>query len=392
VSADPNADYEGDSYYVIDVDTGANVDVELFDPGFAFTAQSCPNVVGLNPLHELNWVHTVDAVGLADKDRYQPGNLRFCPGDAVQPFEGWRSTPWATSLADGVSWASSPAGAPFVLDTTFEVFAPDSTPLNPYDNSISACSSRTYEGFANSVAAFADTTAGGGRSWFHKWSPLCTLSSGPGAYTVRVTTGANQYGINRFSIAAHTSAGSRTTDSAVTVAGVDRMALFTQDTDSIGRFYLARITPSSVTRTLRVGLFDIADCAGCLPGGSISLTVVTDPGDPDTQIAPPGLQCSFTDDQPVPRPGDTPWEPGAQAWGNMVAQSDCSHTFSRSNDNGKWNTVDITIPGGGDYTCDVVRSDSCWLMIEYNTFGLGTATDTTTWTASTGGLPVRLIS
>ena len=388
VSADPNADYEGDSYYVIDVDTGANVEVELFDAGFAFTAQSCP-VIGISPLFELNTVHTSLAIGLPDKDRYQPGNLTFCPGDAVQPFEGWRSTPWALGLNDGVAYASG-LGAGEVVDTTFEVFAPDSTPLNPYDNSTSACPSRTYQGFGNSVAAFNDVTPGGGRSWFHKWSPLCTLSSGPGSYTVRVTTGANQYGINWFAIAAHTSAGSRTTDSDVTVSGVDRMALFTQDTDSTGRFYLARVTPSSVTRTLRVGLFDIADCTGCT--GSVTLTVVTDPSDPDTQIAPPGFQCTFTGSASVGRSGPTPWEPGAGAWGPPDVQSDCSDTFSRANDNGRWNTVDITIPGGGDYTCDVVRSDSCWLMIEYNTNGLGTATDTTTWTASTGGLPVRLIS
>ena len=54
---------------------------------------------------------------------------------------------------------------------------------------------------------------------------------------------------------------------------------------------------------------------------------------------------------------------------------------------GKWLTLQIPIPS--TYTCDVSSPTNCWFRIQYQFSGY--INDTTSWTASLAGDPVRIV-
>ena len=51
--------------------------------------------------------------------------------------------------------------------------------------------------------------------------------------------------------------------------------------------------------------------------------------------------------------------------------------------------VDIKVPG--TYTCDVANPMGCWFRIQMSYTAGTQANDTTTWDATIGGDPVRLV-
>ena len=134
-------------------------------------------------------------------------------------------------------------------------------------------------------------------------------------------------------------------------------------TNTTPTFYLARITPGAASRTLRLEFYDIGDVGG---SGSVNL-----------QIVPPsdsGLgnfsNCVFQRD-------------GSSA----TTSSTCTFNgMTSANYNGRMVSVSIPIPA--NYTCDI--DTGCWLRVRLS-FNNATPTDTTTWSASIDGDPVRLI-
>ncbi|MGQ0824767.1 MAG: TadE/TadG family type IV pilus assembly protein [Actinomycetota bacterium] len=371
-------DYEPDgSYYVIDVKPGTlgSLHIDLFDPVWVAVNNLCTD-------DNLAALGTPNGGG-----RYDSGTPNaYCTGDAIVPFQGW-DTP-GTGFAEnnfnlGEAWLQSHPDR--LNNTTFKLYPPDDTPLNPYDNqdNVGAVCDETYLGYAN--ATFGSV---GAAAEFRQWVPYCTtpIDPSPGPYVLRVQPKGGTQGLNYFSIAAYTGA-DRYSDSNVSIGAVDRMGVFTNDDDAVGTFYLARVIPSSVTRTLRVQLFDVGDCSGC-GGLESTITVKTDPS---TTIA--GMSCEITTDTAITAgPQDSPWKVNAPAWGPLGPPGGCSSLVSRPSHNGQWITFDVTIPGGALHTCDVALPKSCWLQIEMSTPGFpAKATDTSTWTASFGGLPVRII-
>jgi hypothetical protein len=51
----------------------------------------------------------------------------------------------------------------------------------------------------------------------------------------------------------------------------------------------------------------------------------------------------------------------------------------------------VRIPIPGNYNCDVADPEGCWTKVRVEAVGATSAADTTTWSASMTGDPIRLI-
>jgi len=52
----------------------------------------------------------------------------------------------------------------------------------------------------------------------------------------------------------------------------------------------------------------------------------------------------------------------------------------------------VSVPIPDDYDCNYASSSGCWVKVQLSFTGGATPTDTTTWTASIDGDPVRLVA
>jgi len=62
---------------------------------------------------------------------------------------------------------------------------------------------------------------------------------------------------------------------------------------------------------------------------------------------------------------------------------------SSANYGGKLQTISVPIPS--DYTCTSTAAGGCWVRLQMNFTGTTSVADTTTWSASIDGDPVRLV-
>jgi hypothetical protein len=63
--------------------------------------------------------------------------------------------------------------------------------------------------------------------------------------------------------------------------------------------------------------------------------------------------------------------------------------LTNSIDNGDW--IDVFVPIPSNYTCASASSFGCWLKLKFTYPSGTTVNDTTTWTASLQGDPVRIV-
>jgi hypothetical protein len=130
-------------------------------------------------------------------------------------------------------------------------------------------------------------------------------------------------------------------------------------------FYLARITPTAANRTLHLEFYDIGDVGS----GSVNLQVLP----PADSALSTFSNCTFQ------RDGST-----------STTSSTCTFTgMTSTNYNGRMVSLSIPIPNG--YNCDFNNTAGCWLKVKLSFNNGATPTDTTTWSASIDGDPVRLI-
>jgi Flp pilus assembly protein TadG len=358
----------------------------------------------------------LEAHELCEPDPYFPWGL---PGHAVTPDE-------QLQLEQNYPFLSPPRDSRLDLryreylwdhdglagSTFYQLFRPDDTPLNPYDNDDAACAAKEYEGHANPWLAReagrlgSPTYNAADESYetFHEWDRYCSISGDAGKYVLKVWTSEDSIAINNFSIAAYTG-GNRYSDADVSVTAADRMGVYTNEPSDTGSFYLARVLPSSVERTLRVTLFDTGDFTcpreDCAANPSVSLRI----GPADD--APAGLETTDADGDPLtnfdgcqytappgPDSGTAPWKSGAGRWGDLSGMgSTCSISgVTRADWNGQYVTIEIPIPDSDGYTCVVTEPRSCWLKIYYDgSDGRMAITDVSTWAASFKGNPVRIV-
>ena len=361
--------------------------VQVYDPAFIYTGDKC-TVNGYNGGQQTTLINQFTAAGDAKaSERYNWSDLDWCPGD--QNINGKQN-----------------------LTTTYIVRAPDLTPLDQTDNpAVCAISFDPYDGsaFGGNLFNKLDQTVLANKAneglenmpfsaIFRKWVDICTVSSPVvGDYVVQVTTTANQTtphfsttgtltkagggagtleqrdmsittgGHNRYAIRA--GFGSSIAGSGVGVFGAGRLPIYVNQNSSSATFYLAQLTPDYAGATLVLSFFDIADTAG---QANMQVLGPSDSGSNYPNF--PNANCVFT------RDGGTP---------NVIPSSNCGiNSLTSSNYDGRTVSLKLQIPG--DYTCNPAATDGCWVKVKLD-FVNGTPADTTTWSASLLGDPVRLV-
>jgi len=348
---------------------------QAFDPAFIFTNDTC----GTNSYTaaQQNWlIAQYSPTDSRAAQRYDWSNAAYCAGD--QRING-RSD----------------------VTTTFIVRAPDSTPTDMSDNP--AVCAISFSPYTSGYFARLDQTAPG---WglpggleqmpfwkvFRQWVDICTVNSPVvGDYITQVTTTADQSfpltsttgslsvstgagslenrdpsintgGHNRFSL--RSGFGPTVSGTGVSVFAGGRLPIFVNQGSSSATFYLAQLQPQYAGATLSLDFFDIADTAGA------ATMTVRPPADSNYSVFP---TCTFV------RDGTTP---------NTISSSGCSIAGLTSSSYDA-RLVTLTLPIPTDYTCNSAAALGCWLTVRLDFSGA--PADTTTWSASLLGDPVRLV-
>jgi hypothetical protein len=409
--------------------TGSNLHINLFDPEWINTNSSCKQTgagtTELNTALQSVFILTGSVAG----GPYDPTTDAFCAGDTLTRFEGheiynnpdidpsplndpplfynpYPDTP-AVAISNGGKlsrWREALVDRDgHAMQTTYTLYKPDLTPLTPYDNSTKVCQ-KSYGGHANVRLAWDNRLLDGVFDYFHQWNELTalancgfgestTITANSGPWVLKVTTGAASVGNNSFSIAAST-ANAIAPDPNISVYAPDRMGVFTNEA-STGNFYLGRVTPSTVSRKVRVTFYDIGDNNGAI----CCEQLVIYPQGSSTVTTP--LTCQYTAPSGVNGTGHlSPWKADSDIWGTLSSlPADATYPngclisgIQRSSYNGQYVTVEVTIPDDSGYTCTSTDPASCWLLLEFRPPAGGNITDVSTWIARLDGTPVRIVN
>jgi len=267
--------------------------------------------------------------------------------------------------------------------TTFMLYTPDPTPLNTTDGgnflecSVAYDPRDPYADFNGDgkVSENDDQDGDGDLDWDDVeltypggvaalWEPFCSVPiNEAGIFPLRIMVndsgGADQRGLNRWSMRAFTSGGP-----APRVYGLGDMAIFVNVDGTTGNteFHLSEVLEVHAGKTLVVELFDPGDASG---KHSVE---IRDP----SGTAP---ACTWTAKE---------HNGGGTASGT---ESSCVIQTSKGGGGSRFNnwlvTIRVSLPAG--YTC----AADCWWKIYYNY--PGKTADTTTWAAAIEGNPVRLV-
>ncbi len=219
--------------------------------------------------------------------------------------------------------------------------------------------------------------------YFRQWVTVCTvIAPQVGDYYLQVRTNigsgrasatrmadpredadASGTGLNRFSVRVDTPGDQE----AVSVAGFERLGLYVNVPSGRTTFLLARVGSAAAGSTLRVELFDLGDAQA-----PATLTLVRPPAAGGTWPA----RCVA-----LGEPRGSPIAPVE------LAHCELTGVSSASGFDGKLQQVAIELPS--DYRCVDDDPTDCWfrVAIDYPS----SVFDTTTWSASLEGDPVRLI-
>ena len=337
-----NTDYDPNGYfYTITLPNAVNnLVIQAFDPALIDVGDNC--TTNLNSASSLLAKNTV----VSDPStRYASGaSSPYCTGDIRYGGTGQVATRYTIRTPGGSPWD------------------PTSYPIS------TSCPAITYQGFSGNLQtaldksnkAFNPTVA----AEFRQWVTLCTIPSAPaGVYMVQVQTNGlgsdAASGHNRFSLRAYSSTNPSSKDS-IYLAGYNKMAIYANLPSAKTTFYLARVPSGSAGQVLNVRLFDIGDSSA---NGII------------TVLPPTGSGVSFSN---CVGTGPTA--------GNLPT---CSVTANSSTYQGRWEQISVPIPSG--YSCNDSDPTACWVKLQYD-YGTGAQpNDTTSWTASIEGDPVRLV-
>lgn len=255
------------------------------------------------------------------------------------------------------------------VNTQYEFFRADATPLDASDNLLPAnstagqCSSGPGRRF---IAEEAEAT-----TFKNQWFTLCRITaSAPGQWFLQVKSSGiagvpdSGNGWNQYSLRA-------TLTGAVqpSLSGYGDFSLFNNlpgfSGDTSATFYLAKVEPVHAGKVFRISLFD--------PGDGASGTY-------DLNILRPGggtISCTY----------------GARGAATSTS-STCSIVTRTSTGtnvyNGQWLDIEIRIPNASSYTC----TTDCWWRVRYDFVGVSpgnSPNDRTVWTAQIVGDPVHLI-
>lgn len=376
------------TFYAIESDGTGPLVIQVFDPAFYEVGDTCTQ--------SQTSIFNVDQAALIALAGSTPSIPNNWHDDAAARYVGGASQEWCTG--DWIAGASRSAEGP--VDTSYIVRSPDTTPWLDDDNPVintSTCSPQQFEGFDyNWMAAggglqgrLSDTgiagegqvnPPGGGQTLansFRRWVTVCEITNPvAGTYVLQVRTNAalgsptvanntlNTFGHNRYSIRAGVGSDptAGTWSSGVQMYANGRMPIYVNATGANTEFFLARVTPSGTQRVLNVSLWDISD------GGSSGSMQIVPP--PDANVSN-FSGCDF----------------GSSGGSYTPNAGNCSFSFNAGALNGQLMQVEVPLPDG--YTCNVGSPTGCWITVKAPFSG--SVNDTTTWSASLVGDPVRLI-
>ena len=359
-----NSDHDpaGYSYAIRNENAGGSLVVQVFDPAFVHVGDNCDaNSAGsrLQQLHD-----NLAAAAWPDFARYQSGsNEQWCTGDMYFSDDSGPNPP--------------------VPVTTYGVYYDPGTPWTAADDVAQPGCLRTFAGFKGDLAARFLTELSTPSleltvtQYFRKWVTLCTIGGAQqGDYVLRISTAAGS-GHNRGAIRVKKNGSLSSGD--VSLAARGRMAIYANASGANTVFYLARVLPGAAGRTLAIRFFDTGDAA---QAGTIRILPPT-----DATVQGQGALTSFSGCRYTPPPGGSTGPP----WGTPTATgSGCSVSGVHSGTwNGQWVEWFVPIPSG--YSCTFSSATGCWVRLQFQYPSGVSVFDTTTWTASIGGNPVRLV-
>jgi hypothetical protein len=361
-----NSDNDGNgySYTVRNTNAGGSLKVDIFDPALISVGDDCSDGTLANLYNAL----PANNPAPYQKARYAPNASQYCTGDNYFSY--------------GSSYGNIPT------TTTYTVTFDPGTPWTTSDDQpVPGCPTMTFSGYNGDIQAGFNsnpvmTTTGAQikfKDVFRQWVNVCTIGNAlQGDYVVNINTTAGT-GHNRGAIRA--SLNGQLNSSSLSIFARQRMAIYANVTNANTQFYLARVLPGAAGRTLTINSYDTGDASGA---GTIA---ILPPSDSNVSTF---SGCKYT-----PPPGNSTGPP----WGNPVATGgaaaggvggQCAQQGIQASAgwNGQWVTWTVPIPP--NYTCNVSSASGCWVTLNFS-FPSGTPSDTSTWTASLDGNPVRLV-
>jgi Putative Flp pilus-assembly TadE/G-like len=336
-----NTDFDQNGYfYSVTVRQAvAHLTIEAFDPAMVNVGDKCE----LNNLVQAKTLAPANTVVSDPLTRYKDLVSPYCTGDYRYGGTGEVTTQFTVRSPGPNVW--DPLSFPAIGGSCTQTFA-------GYNGDLKKALDKSNAGYKPLVAAN-----------FRQWKTLCTITNAqPGTYMIQVKTNGvgNDLadGHNRFSLRAFGSTAAE--NDAIAVAGFDKMAMYANTPNGTTRFFLAKVPSGAKGQLFNVRLWDIGD--GANPPSTATVLPPVETGGQFTG-------CTGT---------------GVQNGPLTSCQINVSSSFEA-----KWQT--ISVPISPTYTCDDGASTGCWLRLELF-YGAGSSpADTTSWTASIQGDPVRLV-
>lgn len=408
----PIASKNQDSYaYTIEVNAaggGQNVDVQVYDPEYANGGTSCDQNWGKGTVGTSSNL-TPDQLTAAYPDaatRYKSGTTstnNYCTGDDNTALGTPQPTVWIVRAPDATpdDYSNNPVistGGPNVSTT-----AGTSAGLGgPGQYCV-----KQFKGYNANFSDLLEPTQGDPDfiAAFHRWYTICNITNTQASskYFLQVRSNVplrttptlsnlvsqsenppednSLGGQNRYAIRVVTR-GTSTLAQNVQVYAATHLPVYSNagTNGTTPNFYLARLLPGggSSGRILQLRFFDIGD-VGCVSGNpagcGVSTVTITPPGDM-TLGSGDSVACTWTSNGGGSLPGGT--VNGCQLSG-----------ITNGAYNGRLVEVNISVPGS--YSCSFGTTGGCWFRLQMSYTAGTQANDTTTWDASIGGDPVRLI-
>lgn len=365
-----NAEFAPDGYFFgVKGVAGQTLRIQLWDGAYYAVGDSCgsgtwPSAAQRTTLQ--TWYPDANT-------RYTSGLSKWCSGD--QPL-GSLTTLSRTSVIvrapDITPWTDSDNPVVSGCSKHFPGFAVSSSPniyqlLHPSDGVQDAQAVRDP---TDGVYTFAET--------FRQWATVCDIPTAvDGEYIVQIRANASAAdptvydpsvtfgGHNRFSMRVGLATGANSVvGTGYTTYARGRLPIYANNGGT--NFKAARVLPGAANRVLQLTLYDIGDATG---SGTLYFTPSA-----DANIST-FSGCVF-------RRSD-----GTALTGANPATCSVSGVVS-TGFNGRIVTVEIPIPD--TYSCNTASATGCWVNV-FPDFTTATPNDTTTWSATMIGTPVRLV-
>ncbi len=238
------------------------------------------------------------------------------------------------------------------VTTTWAVYAPDGTPLDPTDNPLASCS-------VGLGPTFTFTPEDSSPNTRNTWATLCRITSTvPGRYILNVRSTGTGYATNQYAIRADTLSGP-----APSVSGINDISIFA-NVNGTATFYMAEVAEVHAGKDLELVIFDPGDASG-----TNIITIL----DPYGNVP----FCSFRVENETGAIDDS-------------GSGSCSIDATKPGNDYDADIVRVTIPLPANYTCNAGGAfGGCWWQIRYQY--QQQPSDRTVWEARIKGNPIHLV-